>query len=93
MASVHNANSPPPSPPPAASMAGWPMEPPTPGSLEHIDLGSALGEAFTPEMRERMARLEKENEILRRRLAETERAREEGRGGGGGSEGGREGEE
>ena len=44
------------------------MEPPTPGSLDHADLGSALNEAFTPEMREKMVRLEKENEILRRRL-------------------------
>ena len=39
-----------------------------------------------------MARLEKENEILRKRLAETERAQEEGRGREGGrGEGGREG--
>ena len=46
------------------------MEPPTPGSLDLPDLGSALHEVFTPEMREKMVRLEKENEILRRRLAE-----------------------
>ena len=46
------------------------MEPPTPGSLDNPDLGSSLNEVFTPEMREKMVRLEKENEILRRRLAE-----------------------
>ena len=51
-------------------MAGWNMEPPTPGSLDHPDLGAALNEVFTPEMREKMVRLEKENEILRRRVAE-----------------------
>ena len=56
--------------PPAPSFAGWNMEPPTPGSLDNPDLGSALNEVFTPEMRERMVRLEKENQILRRRLAE-----------------------
>ena len=43
------------------------------GSFEQPDLGhgvSGLGleEAFTPELREKMARLEKENEIMRRRL-------------------------
>ena len=61
-----------------------------------MDLGAALGEVLTPEMRERMGRLEKENEILRRRLNEVEgaeegggRERERKRGGGGGGEGGR----
>lgn len=46
------------------------MEPPTPGSLDYPDLGAALNEVFTPEMKERMIRLEKENEILKRRLEE-----------------------
>ena len=61
-----------------------PMFPPAPGgrhrtpfesssSFEPPDLGGGVGglgleEAFTPEMREKMARLEKENEIMRRRL-------------------------
>ena len=45
--------------------------PPSP-SLDQPDAGSfGLLEAFTPELREKMARLEKENEILHRRL-ETE---------------------
>ena len=46
------------------------MEPPTPGSLDNPDFGPSLNEVFTPEMREQMVRLEKENEILKRRLAE-----------------------
>ena len=44
--------------------------PPSP-SLDHPDLGGGgLGwaEAFTPELREKMVRLEKENEILKQRL-------------------------
>ena len=45
----------------------------TSGSFDQPDLGSGVGglgleEAFTPELREKMARLEKENEIMRRRL-------------------------
>lgn len=59
------------------------MEPPTPGSLDHPDIGASLNEVFTPEMREKMVRLEKENEILRRRLTETDTLT----GGGGGREG------
>lgn len=47
----------------------------TPDSLtgDHPDLGTSFGlmEAYTPELREKMVRLEKENEILKRRL-ETE---------------------
>ena len=43
------------------------------GSFDHPDFeggagGLGLEEAFTPEKREKMARLEKENEIMRRRL-------------------------
>ena len=65
------------------------MEPPTPGSLDNPDFGSSLNEAFTPEMREKMVRLEKENEILRRRLADGgEMAVEVGGGRGGGGGGG-----
>ena len=50
-------------------------------SLDQPDLGGVAGglgleEAFTPELREKMTKLEKENEILKRRLdssmAETE---------------------
>ena len=72
------------------------MEPPTPGSLDNPDLGSSLNEVFTPEMREKMVRLEKENEILRRRLAEGGPSPVEVGGGGGvrtGVRGGGEGEE
>ena len=72
------------------------MEPPTPGSLDNPDLGSTLNEVFTPEMREKMVRLEKENEILRRRLAERGPSPVEVGGGGGvrtGVRGGGEGEE
>ena len=58
------------------------MEPPTPGTLDHPDLGVAFNEVFTPEMREKMVRLEKENEILRRRVAESDSSSQE-RGGGG----------
>ncbi|CAI8020668.1 Probable RNA-binding protein 19 [Geodia barretti] len=80
----------------APSLAGWNMEPPTPGSLDNPDLGSTLNEVFTPEMREKMVRLEKENEILRRRLAEGGPSPVEVGGGGGvrtGVRGGGEGEE
>ena len=58
------------------------MQPPTPGALDHPDLGSALNEVLTPEMREKMARQEKEMEILKRRLAESETALEAGGGAG-----------
>ena len=60
------------------------MQPPTPGALDHPDLGSALNEVLTPEMREKMARQEKEMEILKRRLAESETALGAGGGAGGG---------
>ena len=65
-------------PPVAPSLAGWNMEPPTPGSLDHPDIGASLNEVFTPEMREKMVRLEKENEILQRRLAESDTVTREG---------------
>ena len=61
-----------------------PMFPPAPGgrqrapfesssSFDQSDLGGGVGglgleEAFTPELKEKMVRLEKENEIMRRRL-------------------------
>lgn len=60
------------------------MFPPAPGgrqrapfesssSFDQPDLGGGVGglgleEAFTPELKEKMVRLEKENEIMRRRL-------------------------
>lgn len=51
---------------------------------DHGILGSGLVEAFTPEMREKMVRLEKENQLLWRRVETAEstpsRAVAEGRG-------------
>ena len=66
--------------------------PPSP-SLDQPDIGGSFGlmEAFTPELRERMARLEKENEILHRRLESDMEAPlpESSGGGGGGGDGSR----
>ena len=46
------------------------------GSFSEPDVGGTLGtgleEAYTPELREKMVRLEKANQILRRRLDSTE---------------------
>ncbi len=47
------------------------------GSFSEPDLGGVSGgvglvEAYTPELREKMVRLEKENQILRRRLENSE---------------------
>ncbi len=45
--------------------------PQTPTGLDSPDMGGhgiGLLEAFTPELREKMARLDKENQILRKRL-------------------------
>ena len=67
-------------PSPTAPSLAWNMELPTPGSLDQTDLGVVLNEVLTPEMRENMVRLEKENEILRRRLAESDTVVEEERG-------------
>ena len=58
-------------PPGSGSHHRAPFE--TSTSFDQPDLGggvSGLGleEAYTPELREKMARLEKENEIMRRRL-------------------------
>ena len=48
-------------------------------SFSEPDLGGlGLVEAYTPERRENMVRLEKENEILRKRLESAESAPQEG---------------
>ena len=55
----------------------------TPSSEDQPDFGYTLNEAFTPELREKMAKLEKENDIIKRRLESRSSVSEwEGLGGG-----------
>ena len=62
------------------SSATKPLESPT-TSFNEPDMGGAgvgVVEAFTPEMREKMVRMEKEIQILRRRVETAESASPEG---------------